>query len=93
MPLPIIKKALEVLPGVSFINAFGQTESASTITVLNPEDHVIEGTEAEKERKLKRLSSIGKPVSDVEMKIVDEAGKALPPGEIGEIVARGPRVS
>jgi len=92
MPLPIIKKALEKLPGVSFINAFGQTESASTITVLNPEDHIIEGTEEEKERKLKRLSSIGKPMSDVEMKIVDEEGNSLPPGEIGEIVARGPRV-
>ena len=31
-------------------------------------------------------------MSDVEMKVVDEAGNDLPPGEIGEIVARGPRV-
>lgn len=92
MPLPVIKKALEVLPGVSFINAFGQTESASTVTVLNPEDHIIEGTEEEKELKLKRLSSIGKPMSDVEMKIVDEEGHSLPTGQIGEILARGPRV-
>lgn len=92
MPLPVIKKALEIFPNVSFINAFGQTETASTITVLNPEDHIIEGTEAEKERKLKRLASIGKPMSDVAMKIVDEEGKTLPPGEIGEILARGPRV-
>ena len=92
MPLEVIKKALDVFPGVSFINAFGQTESASTITILSPEDHVISGTEEERERKLKRLSSIGKPMSDIEMKVVDETGRELTPGEVGEIVARGPRV-
>jgi len=92
MPLPVIKKAMEAFPGVSFINAFGQTETASTITMLSPEDHVIEGTEEEKERKLKHLSSIGKPMSDVEMKIMDEDGNEVPPETVGEIVARGPRV-
>ena len=93
MPLEVIKKAINVFPKVSFINAFGQTETASTITSLSPEDHVITGaTEAEREKKLKRLASIGKPMSDVEMKIIDENGKDLPPGEVGEIVARGPRV-
>lgn len=92
MPLEVIKRAVELFPGVSFINAFGQTETASTITVLSPEDHNITGTEEEKVKKLKRLSSIGKPMSDVEMKIIDETGKTLPPGEVGEIVAKGPRV-
>ena len=93
MPLEVIKKAINVFPKVSFINAFGQTETASTITSLSPEDHVITGaTEAEREKKLKRLASIGKPMADVEMKIIDESGKELPLGEVGEIVARGPRV-
>jgi len=93
MPLEVIKKAIQVFPKVSFINAFGQTETASTITALNPEDHVITGaTEAEREKKLRRLSSIGKPMADVEMKIVDEQGNELPHGQTGEIVARGPRV-
>ena len=92
MPLEVIKKALDVFPGVSFINAFGQTETASTITTLGPEDHIMSGTEEEKERKLRRLSSIGRPMSDVEMKIVDEDGCALSAGQVGEIVARGPRV-
>jgi len=92
MPLEVIKRAVAIFPGVGFINAFGQTETASTITALGIEDHAITGTEAEKEKKLKRLSSIGRPMSDVEMKIVDEAGNKLPPGEVGEIVARGPRV-
>ncbi len=92
MPLPVIRRALEVFPGVAFINAFGQTETASTITTLGPEDHIISGTEEEREKKLKRLSSIGRPMSDVEMRVVDENNNPLPPYEVGEIVARGPRV-
>ena len=93
MPLPVIRKALEEFPEVSFINAFGQTETASTITALGPEDHHITGTPEEKERKLKRLASIGKPMADVEMKVIDaESGRKLGVGEVGEILARGPRV-
>jgi acyl-CoA synthetase (AMP-forming)/AMP-acid ligase II len=92
MPLPVIRKALEEFPGVNFINAFGQTETASTITALGPEDHFITGTPEQKEKKLKRLASIGKPMSDIEMKVVDDDGKKLGQGEVGEILARGPRV-
>jgi len=93
MPFEVIKKAIEVLPNVRFINAFGQTETSSTITTLGPEDHVITGTPEEKEKKLKRLeSSIGRPMPDVEMKVIDAEGNDLPPGEIGEFVARGPRI-
>lgn len=92
MPLEVIKKALDYFSGCSFINAFGQTETASTITSLGPEDHAITGTPEEREKKLKRLSSIGKPLSDVEMKVIDESGNRLPAGQIGEIIARGPRV-
>jgi acyl-CoA synthetase (AMP-forming)/AMP-acid ligase II len=93
MPFEVIKKAIEVFPGVMFINAFGQTETASTITTLGPDDHVITGTEEEKAKKLKRLqSSIGRPMDDVEIKIVDDDLKEVPTGEVGEILARGPRV-
>jgi acyl-CoA synthetase (AMP-forming)/AMP-acid ligase II len=91
MPLPVIRKALEEFPDVSFINAFGQTETASTITALGPEDHHITGTPEEKEKKLKRLASIGKPMADVQMKVVDDSGKTLGAGEVGEILAKGPR--
>jgi len=93
MPFEVISKAIKVMPWVRFINAFGQTETASTITTLGPEDHIIEGTEEEKEKKLKRLSSsIGKPLPDVEVKIVDEEGKTLSPLGVGEILAKGPRI-
>jgi len=93
MPFEVIKKAIDVFPGVMFINAFGQTETASTITTLGPDDHVITGTEEEKAKKLKRLqSSIGRPMDDVEIKIVDDDGKEVTMGEVGEILAKGPRV-
>lgn len=92
MPLEVIKQALKEFPGTRFINAFGQTETASTITMLPPEDHVLEGTPEEIEKKLRRLSSIGRPLDDVEVKIVTEDGAPVAVGEVGEIVARGPRM-
>ena len=93
MPLHVIQKAIEEMPGVRFINAFGQTETASTITTLGPEDHVIQGSDADKKKKLKRLAaSIGRPLPDVEVKIVNEKGSALQANRVGEIYARGPRM-
>ena len=92
MPLEVIKRAIREFPGARFINAFGQTETASTITMLPPEDHVLEGSQEEVERKLKRLTSIGRPLEDVEVSIVDEDGQPVPVGEGGEIVASGPRI-
>ncbi|MFO8101057.1 MAG: long-chain-fatty-acid--CoA ligase [Dehalococcoidia bacterium] len=95
MPFEVIKKAIEVFPGVMFINAFGQTETASTITMLGPEDHMIpqDASEEEKEKKLNRLAnSIGKAMPDVQIQIWDENGNALPPGQVGEIMAKSQRV-
>ena len=94
MPLEVIKKAMSLLKGVSFINAFGQTETASTITMLGPEDHIIPDNipEAEKEKRLKRLTSIGKAMPNVEIKVIDETGNDVGYGVVGEIVARGPRI-
>ena len=93
MPFEVISKAIKVMPRVKFINAFGQTETASEITALGPEDHLIDGSEEERKKKLNRLaSSIGRPLPDVEVKILDEEGKELPRGQVGEIVAKGPRI-
>ncbi len=95
MPYEVIKRAIELMPDVMFINAFGQTETASTITFLGPEDHRFTGDEtpAEKEKKLNRIAnSIGRAMPDVEIQIWDEDGNALPPGQVGEIMARGERI-
>ena len=92
MPVPVIRQAIKEFPGTYFINAFGQTETAATITMLPPEDHVLEGDEEEIERKLKHLGSIGKPLDDVEVAIFDEDGHPVTLGETGEIAARGARL-
>ena len=92
MPLEVIKRAIKEFPGMYFINAFGQTETAATITMLPPEDHILEGSAEEVEKKLRRLASIGKPLDDVEVRIVDEDGEPVTDGEVGEIVASGARL-
>ena len=92
MPLEVIKKAIGEFPNTRFINAFGQTETASTITMLPPDAHEIREGDPDYEIKLKRLGSIGKPLPDVEVRIVDEDGNDVPLGENGEIVARGERL-
>ena len=92
MPLEVIRRAIEEFPGVQFINAFGQTESAATITMLTPEDHILRGSHEEVEKKQRRLTSIGQPLEDVEIRLVDEEGQEVPRGQVGEIVARGSRI-
>jgi long-chain acyl-CoA synthetase len=93
MPLPVIRRGIERFPKtVSFVNAYGQTETTSTLTILGPDDHRLEGTQEEIEKKIRRLASIGKPLPDVEFRVVDDEGRELPPGEVGEIVIRTARV-
>jgi acyl-CoA synthetase (AMP-forming)/AMP-acid ligase II len=94
-PYEVLRKTIESFPGRALINAFGGTETASTIAALRAEDQVITGkeTDEEKEKKLRRLStSIGLPLDDVEIQIRDEEGHSLPTGQIGEVMARGPRI-
>lgn len=64
-----------------FWQAFGQTESVAVLTMLAPEEHEGE-----------RLKSCGREILFCEVKVVDEEERELPPGEIGEIIARGPMV-
>lgn len=93
MPLSVIRRAIEMFPtSVQFINAFGQTETTSTVTMLGPDDHRLDGTPEEIEKRLRRLASIGRPLPDVEIQIVDESGRRLSSGEVGEIVIRTERV-
>jgi len=93
MPFPVVRRAIEMFPKtVGFVNAFGQTETTSTLTVLGPDDHRLDGTPHQVELRLKRLKSIGRPLPDVELKVVDDGGKNLPTGEIGELWVRTPRV-
>ena len=93
MPKEIIKRAIMELEDTQFINAFGQTEASATITALMPDDHNVKGlSEEEREKKFERLSSIGKPLPGVEIRIVDEDANDVSANEQGEIIASGPQL-
>ncbi|MBI3109632.1 AMP-binding protein [Candidatus Daviesbacteria bacterium] len=91
MPLKVIERAISCFPNAGFINAFGQTESGATITMLGVDDHCLAGSPEEVGLKIKRLSSAGRALSGVQIKIVNADGEALPAGENGEIVVRTKR--
>lgn len=82
MPQAVLKKAMEKL-NCSFTQGYGLTETLEA-SFLEPEDHVIDGTE----KQLKRLSSAGTEAVSAEVKIVDDDGNDLPIGEVGEILIK-----
>jgi len=90
--LPLVRRALQVLPDVGFVNAYGLTETSSTIAVLTPEDH-RQAHGASDHSVVKRLASVGQPVPGIEVQIRDENGTVLGPGETGELFVRGDQVS
>jgi acyl-CoA synthetase (AMP-forming)/AMP-acid ligase II len=74
--------------GNVFRQNYGMTEIPQPITYLAPEDHILEGSEKE----TRRLSSAGRPALGVEVRVVDEQGRGLGPGEVGEIVLRAEKL-
>ena len=92
MPVPVIERALELLPEINFTNAYGLTETSSTITLLDPDDHRDAFNHVDPAIRSK-LGSVGKPLPSVEIEIRDDNGNNLGPFEAGEIFVRGPQVS
>lgn len=88
-PRTTIEAALRLLPETDFTQAYGLTETSSTIAVLGPEDHraALAGDGADK------LTSVGRPVPGIEVQIRDADGRPLPAGAAGRVWLRGPQVS
>jgi len=92
MPLTVIKRAMELLPNVDFTNAYGLTETSSTICVLTPDDH-REAMQSSEPAVQRRLGSAGQVTGAVEIEIRDEAGQAVAADEVGMIFVRGGQVA
>jgi acyl-CoA synthetase (AMP-forming)/AMP-acid ligase II len=92
MPAPVVERAMTLLPEVGFVNAYGLTETSSTIAVLTPEDHREAFASSDPSARA-RLASVGRPLPSVELEIRGRAGKPVPVGESGEIWVRGEQVS
>ena len=80
MAAPILERALELFSGVEFVNAYGLTETSSTIAVLGPDDHRL-ALSSEDPGVRRRLESVGRPLPGVEVAIVEESGSPVPVGD------------
>lgn len=87
MPVELLKQGLRKW-GEVFSQGYGMTEAAPILTMLPQWDHIVDGTPEQ----VRRLSSCGKQVLGVEVRVVNAMGEDVQPGEIGEIIARGPNV-
>jgi long-chain acyl-CoA synthetase len=92
MPLPVIGRALELFPQAEFTNAYGLTETSSTIALLGPEEH-RRAAASDDAGVRRRLSSVGRALPGVEIDVRDDDGKPRPPGALGEVYVRGAQVS
>ncbi|MEK6299157.1 MAG: long-chain-fatty-acid--CoA ligase [Acidobacteriota bacterium] len=81
-----LKRAMKVF-GCDFGQGYGLTEASPLLTVLTAEDHA-----AVNEKSERRLASCGKPVKGVDVRVVSFEGSDVKPGEVGEIIARGPNI-
>jgi fatty-acyl-CoA synthase len=92
MPMALVERALEQLPHVGLVNAYGLTETSSTIAVLGPEDH-REAIASDDPGVRHRLGSVGRPLPNLEVEIRDHDGAPVEPGTHGEIWVKGEQVS
>ncbi|XRQ10623.1 AMP-binding protein [Actinomadura welshii] len=79
MPRPVIERAMRVWGRERFWQYYGQTEIPLCIAVLRPEDHTGD-----------RLAACGQIAAEIDLRLLDEDGREVAPGEPGEIVVRGP---
>ena len=80
MPVEIIKQLAVTFRGLKLWNYYGQTEMGPVATILKPEDQLL------------KPGSAGKPVLNVETRLMDDDGKFVPVGTVGEIVHRSGHV-
>jgi long-chain acyl-CoA synthetase len=80
VPPILMKEFQEKFPHTIPIQGYGLTETSPFITLM-PLEYAFD-----------KMGSIGRPVPHAEVTIVDEEGKRLPSGEVGEIIVRGPMV-
>jgi acyl-CoA synthetase (AMP-forming)/AMP-acid ligase II len=80
IPPTLLQRAIDVM-GCGFVQVYGATES-TIVTVLEADDHRLPP--------LPQMLSVGKPLAEVELAVVDSNDVPVPTGEIGEIVIKSP---
>ncbi len=88
MPVDRLLAAVKVF-GPILLQAYGMTETAPLLTAWQKPWLKFEGDETD----MRRLASCGREIPGVDVRVVDEkTGIDVKPGEVGEIIARGPNV-
>ncbi len=87
MPPDLLDRALAVWPHAEFFQAYGLTETAGAVCINLPANHTAQA------RALGRLATVGRAGLGAEIRVVDEQGRDVPRGTVGEIVVRGPMVT
>jgi len=85
MPMPVdaLKRALEIMGNI-FFQCYGSTELLAMTNII-PEEQVAEGSPDN----VRRLTSVGREATNVEVRVVNDEGKDVTPGEVGEVTGRG----
>src|SRR5690606_31360834 len=83
----VLQRAASVLPP-ALTHTYGITEMAGYVTTLLPEEHVFDGSPEQN----RRTASAGQAGPLVDVRVVDDDGRDVPTGEVGEIVCGGPKV-
>ncbi|WP_084517541.1 class I adenylate-forming enzyme family protein [Desulfatiglans anilini] len=89
MAVEWIRRTTKALPGVELYQGYGLTETSPLLSILTWEAH-REGLET---GDYERLASCGRPITGVDLRIVDEAGREVATGEAGEVSAQGPNIT
>jgi acyl-CoA synthetase (AMP-forming)/AMP-acid ligase II len=92
MPRPVLERALRIFPGTGFVNAYGLTETASSIAVLSPEDHRAALASSDPALR-ERLGSVGRALPGIEFQIRADDGQPAAAGESGLVFVRGEQIS
>jgi acyl-CoA synthetase (AMP-forming)/AMP-acid ligase II len=92
MPAALIERALREWAHVDFVNAYGLTETSSTVALLGPEDHRA-ALDSPQPAVRARLSSVGQPLPGIELEIRGPDGEVLGTRQTGRICVRGEQVS
>nr|WP_305142755.1 fatty acid--CoA ligase family protein [Gordonia amicalis] len=92
LPLPVLERAMRAFPDAGFCNAYGLTETSSTLALLGPDDDA-RAIASDDPRIRRRLESVGRPIPGMEIEIRDADGKPVGPGETGSLFVRGAQVS
>lgn len=80
LPASTVQRLADALPDTALYLMYGQTEAVARLSVLPPKETLV------------RPRSIGRGLSGVELSVVDDDGRRVEPGVVGQLVARGPNV-